>query len=107
MANEKLSRPNVKALLSAANDADTRLYAIGRQEEVLRTHAMEAAQALYEERVRRTLEQMDIEQIGKSRQGIRVSLLRDAGVTNIWQADQMSEQAICAIDGLGEQLRNE
>ena len=103
MANEKLSRPNVKALLSAANDADARLYAIGRQEEVLRTHAMEAAQALYEERVRRTLEQMDIEQIGKSRQGIRVSLLRDAGVTNIWQADQMSEQAICAIDGLGEQ----
>lgn len=103
MANEKLSRPEVKTLLAAAAEADARLCALSRREAAHRAAAMQAAQALYEERVRRTLEQMDIEQVNKSRQGIRVSLLRDAGITNVWQASGMSYQAICNIDGLGEQ----
>ena len=103
LANEKLSRPEVKTILTAATEADILLHELSGREPTHRNAVMQAAQALYEDRVRRTLEQMDIEQVNKSRQGIRVSLLRDAGITNVWQASGMSYQAICNIDGLGEQ----
>ena len=103
MAKEKLERPQVRQLLIDAARADERISAISAAEDSLRTTARNAAQALYEGRVRRTLEEMDIEQVNKSKQGIRVSLLREAGINNVWQASTLSYQAICAIDGLGEQ----
>lgn len=103
MASEKLNRPDIRPLLDAARQADTRLGGISTSENALRTAARNAAQALYESRVQRTLEGMDIEQINKSKQGIRISLLRDAGIQNVWQASKLSYRAICDIDGLGEQ----
>ena len=103
MAKEKLNRPQVRQLLTAAAHSDSRIIAISSAQDGLRTAARNAAQALYEDRVQRTLEQMDIEQINKSKQGIRISLLRDAGIQTVWQASKLSYQAICNIDGLGQQ----
>lgn len=103
MAREKLIRPEIRQLLNAAAQADAQMQTLSAAGDGLRTAAQTAAQALYKQRVRQALQEMDIEQVNKSKQGIRVSLLRDAGVTNIWQASKLTYRAICNIDGLGEQ----
>lgn len=64
--------------------------------------AQTAAQALFDDRMRLELEAMDVEHINNGKQGIRVGLLRDAGVVNVYQASRMGYQQLCAIDGLGE-----
>lgn len=65
--------------------------------------AQQAAQALYDDRIRTALEQMDVEHINRGKQGIRVGLLREGGIENIWQLSQKSFQELSSIDGLGDQ----
>ena len=88
MAKEKILRPEataVKALIAEATRIDAGLLAIEKTESLQRRAAQQAAQALYDNRIRKALEEMDIEHINRSKQGIRVSLLRDAKIENIWQ----------------------
>lgn len=102
---QKIQRPDgarVKELIVAAQRVDQRLREVVSSETQQRTAAQTAAQALFQDRLRAALEGMDVEHINKGKQGIRVSLLRDAGVTNIYQMSQMSHQRLCAIEGLGE-----
>lgn len=106
MENEKLIRPasgHVKQLLAFAKKIDTRLGEIVNDEGTLRDTAQSAAQKFYDERVRQTLEQMEVEHLNKAKQGIRTNLLRDAGIENVYQASQLSYDEICDIEGLGEQ----
>lgn len=106
MAKEKQSRPEasyVRAMMDASVRIDGKLREIAESEQLQRKTAQHCAKLLREGRLRRELENMDIEQINRSKQGIRVGLLRSAGVNNVWQASQMSFQQICDIDGLGEQ----
>ena len=106
MDKEKLRRPEtgeVKQMLDMAIRIDTELNRIIQAEKEQKNQAKQAAQALIEDRIRQALESMDVEHINKARQGIRVSLLRDAGIRNIWQLSQMDFQQICNIDGIGEQ----
>lgn len=106
MAKEKQSRPEasyVRAMMDASVRIDGKLREIAESEQLQRKTAQHCAKLLREGRLRRELEDMDIEQINRSKQGIRVGLLRSAGVNNVWQASQMSFQQICDIDGLGEQ----
>ena len=106
MAKEKAIRPesqHTKTLLETASRIDTRLREAMDSEPVQRRAAQDAAQALFDQRMRSALEEMDIEHIHRAKQGIRVSLLRDAGIQNVYQASRLSFSEICAIDGLGEQ----
>ena len=106
MAKEKLTRPDAqdtKRMIEMAARIDRRLKAVLDEEAIQRQAAQQAAQSLYNHRIRETLEDMDIEHINKAKQGIRVSLLRDAGVQNVYQVSRMSFQQICDIDGLGDQ----
>ena len=106
MAKDKLTRPdaqNIKAMIEVASRIDARLKEIANSEAAQRLAAQTAAQALYDETLRQALEEMEIDHINKAKQGIRVSLLREAGIQNIYQASQMSFQQICDIDGLGDQ----
>lgn len=106
MGKETIIRPDkntVQALIRQAKRIDTGLQYIVYGIEVAEHGAKEAAQALYALRLRQTLEQMDVEQLNKSKQGLRISLLRDAGITNIWQVTQLNFTQICMIDGIGEQ----
>ena len=106
MAKEKAIRPDsqrTKTLLETASRIDTRLREAMDSEPVQRRAAQDAAQALFDQRMRSALEEMDIEHINRAKQGIRVSLLRDAGIQNVYQASRLSFSEICAIDGLGEQ----
>ena len=106
MAKEKQTRPDashVRAMMDTAVRIDGKYREIAESEQVQRGNAQRCAQLLREGRLRRELEEMDIEQINRSKQGIRVGLLRSAGVHTVWQVSLLSFQQICDIDGLGEQ----
>lgn len=106
MEKEKMLKPDsvaVKAMMETASQIDAKLQAICASEESHRRCAQAAAQKLYDDRIRKALEQMDVEHINKGKLGIRVGLLRSNGVENIWQVSQMTTREICDIDGLGEQ----
>ena len=106
MAKEKLLRPDpsyTKYMIEQASRIDSRLKIVIDSELVQRQEAQRAATALYEEQLRLALEAMDVEHINKAKQGIRISLLRDAGIQNVYQASKLSFRQICDIDGLGEQ----
>lgn len=106
MAKEKIQRPDaseIQALLRAASQTDTQLKTIIDAEPIQRRSAQTSAQALYDARVKTALEEMDVEHINKGKQGIRVSTLRSAGISNIWQLSRMSFAQLCALDGIAEQ----
>lgn len=106
MAKQKILRPDsaqVKAMIAEATRIDTGLHAMGDTEKTQRRSAQQAAKALYDDRIRKALEEMDIDHINRGKQGIRVGLLRDNGIENIWQLSQKNFQQLSGIDGLGEQ----
>ena len=106
MASEKILRPDsgtVKSMIAAAKRIDSKLQEVQGSEEAYRRAAQTAAQSLYDDRIRKELEQMDVEHLNSGKLGIRTSLLRNAGIETVWQASQLSYQQICDVDGLGEQ----
>ena len=106
MANEKIQRPDagmVQSMMDSAARIDRKMQEVRHSEEPQRHSAIQAAQRLYDDRIRKALEQMDVEHINNGKQGIRVGLLRSQGVQNVWQVSRMSYREICDIDGLGEQ----
>ena len=106
MAKETVLRPDkehTKQLIQQTKRSLTGLEYILSGHPAHEEGAREAAQELYRYRLRRSLEEMDVEQLNKGKQGIRVTLLREAGITNLYQVCGMSYSQICAIDGLGEQ----
>ena len=106
MAKEKILRPDaaaVKEMIAEATRVDSGLQAMQNTETAQRRAAQKAAQALYDDRIRKALTEMDIEHINRGKRGIRVSLLRDEGIENIWQLSQKNFQQLNSIDGLGDQ----
>ena len=106
MAKEKQIRPDsekVKAMIARVEFLDMRLGAIAGSEESLHTAVRGGASALFEDRVQKALTAMEVEHLNKARQGIRVGLLRDAGIETVWQASRLSFRELCNIDGLGDQ----
>ncbi len=106
MGKAKIERPasaEVKAMIAEATRIEAGLQAMQNSENQQRKAAQKAAQALYDDRIRQALEQMDVEHINRGKQGLRVGLLRSRGIENVWQLSQQSFQQLCAIDGLGEQ----
>lgn len=105
MARVNYDRPDgkqVRQMIAKCKELDHGLSQVLGQEEQQKAAARAAAQALYDYRVQQELERMDVEHINNGKQGLRVGLLREAGVNNVYQASRMSYQQLCAIDGLGE-----
>ncbi|MBR6649877.1 MAG: DEAD/DEAH box helicase family protein [Clostridia bacterium] len=106
MEDKKIVKPDVKLakeLINEASAIDAKLYALRDSERQQRREAQSFATKLYEERINEMLRNMDVDHVNKSKQGIRVSLLRDAGFDNVLQLSQASYQKICSIQGIGEQ----
>ena len=106
MKQEKIIRPDAgtaKAMIDVAMRIDTKLKEVLDSEDLQRRAAQEAARRLYDDRIRKALEEMDVEHINNGKQGIRTNLLRNAGVDNVWQVSSMTYRQICDIEGLGEQ----
>ena len=101
--SEKPDRGQIKSLVKRATDLDAAYKKLIDSESGQIVQVRKAAQALYDDRLKSALEAMDTEHLSKGKQGIRVSLLTDAGIKNIWQLSRMSCAQIEAIKGVGEQ----
>ena len=106
MASGKITKPDSKKVSLLISETNSLL---GMYEQIAScwngriTQTRNAAQALFDYRVDASLAQMDIAQINKGKFGIRIPLLREAGVENVLQASRMSFQQLCDIDGIGDQ----
>lgn len=101
-----IERPDsglVKELSSKANAQLAGFKAVIDSEAAELENVRIKAQALYDDRYKTALEAIEVEHLANSKQGLRVSLLRDKGYTNLWQLKSMTFSQICAIPGLGEQ----
>ena len=92
-----------KSLIAKAYDIDSKLKnSINSQREEV-SAVRSCADNFYKERLRSTLESLDVDMLSQGKQGIRVSNLRNAGINNIYQLSQMSYPRIEAISGIGAQ----
>jgi len=106
MSVKKLVRPNADAsrkMIVTASGILSRLQQIDAAGQEHKATVQRTADLLFAQRVRHTLEAMDVEHINRARKGLRISLLREAGINNVYQASQLSFKQVCDIDGLGEQ----
>lgn len=106
MAKDRIQRPDgasVKTMIKEAGRIDAGLLAMKETEGDQRRAAQQAAKALFDDRVQEVLEEMDVEHINRAKQGIRVNLLRENGIENIWQLSQMSFHQLDSLEGLGDQ----
>ncbi|MBQ7999993.1 MAG: DEAD/DEAH box helicase [Ruminococcus sp.] len=101
--SEKFDRGQIKRLIKQARDTDEGYKKLIESESSQVLAVRQAAQGLYNDRLRATLEAMDTEHLAKGKQGIRVSLLVDAGIKNIWQLSRMTSARIESIKGVGAQ----
>lgn len=101
MAN--IERPEARSLISRTQAQLKGFKTIIDSESAEREAVRIKAQALFDHRLQDALESMEVEHLSKGKQGIRVSLLRDKGYTNMWQVSKLSYSQICSIEGLGQQ----
>lgn len=73
----------------------------GEREEIAQLR--KAADQFLNAKYQSALESMDVEMLSQSKQKIRISYLRSAGIDNIWQLSRMSRQQIEDLDGIGAQ----
>jgi len=103
---EKLNRPDtgeLKNMLAAAQKIEKKLQEAAGSETAHRRAAQTAAQNLFDCRVREELEEMEVEHLNRGKQGLRIGVLREAGIENVYQASRLSYSDICKLEGLGEQ----
>ena len=62
-----------------------------------------AMDGMKRESVREILEALDVEELNRGRHGIRTSVLREAGINNLWQVHGMSLPQLVRINGIGDQ----
>ncbi len=101
MAN--ITRPDAKELTAKANAQLAGFKSVIDSESSEREAVRLKAQALFDDRLKTSLEAMEVEHLSKGKQGIRVSFLREKGYTNMWQVSKLSFSQICSIEGLGQQ----
>ncbi len=103
---QKYQKPDssqTKKLLYTARKIDSDLMLLLNTEASQKDAVLAAVKPVLENRVDRVLEQMDIEQLNMSRQGLRIQPLREANINNVLQISKMTFSQICAVKGLGEQ----
>ncbi|MBQ7386456.1 MAG: DEAD/DEAH box helicase [Ruminococcus sp.] len=98
-----IERPEAKDLISRAGAQLAGFKTVIDSESAEREAVRIKAQALFDDRLKTSLEAMEVEHLAKGKQGIRVALLRDKGYTNMWQVSKLTYSQICGIEGLGQQ----
>ncbi|MBQ2756401.1 MAG: DEAD/DEAH box helicase family protein, partial [Oscillospiraceae bacterium] len=99
----KADHKQVKELIKRAGETETFLRnALDSQKNEIAA-VRQAADAFYNERLKNTLEGISVDILAQGKQGIRVSYLKDADITNIYQLSKLSEPVIEAINGIGDQ----
>ncbi|MEF9922460.1 MAG: SNF2-related protein [Anaerovoracaceae bacterium] len=103
---EKLQKPNydqAKSNAAIIKSIDEHLSLIIEDKSKYEDDIRNTSKHLHSNNVRRVLEGLEIEQINTGKKGIRVSSLKEAGISNIWQVFSMSANQLINIRGIGEQ----
>lgn len=103
MSKQKPVYKEVKQMVQAVLKVDAQLVKFGEEEPLRKLAVRQAAERVWQESIRKTLESMDIEELNRQKLGLRLSVLREAGIENIWQVSQMSLVQLTDLDGIGEQ----
>lgn len=98
----KPDKAALKAVISAAEQADRQYQYVADvggdcQRQILRKYQAEKKEAAYE-----LLKKIDVEDLNRQKQGIRVSLLRNAHLENIYQVLCAGHRRLVNINGIGE-----
>ncbi len=83
---------------------DQRLKEIKDSDAKAKRTVKTALDAFVYDELKDLLSGIDIDEVNRDKEGIRVQLLRDAGLNNIWQLENMSVNSLTLIRGVGEQM---
>ena len=93
----------VKYLINRTLSVDNLLKSIIESEFSEINELKSAAEVFYNDRLRDSLKKIDIDILTQSKQGIRVSYLRDVGINNMYELSKLSALQIESINGIGTQ----
>lgn len=99
----KIDRDIIKKKLYHIYYLDSELKKIINKERIQQENVSSAIENFHSVKVKQTLRKIDIDQINKYKEGIRIKFLKKAGIKNINQIANMSPQRIYRIPGIGEQ----
>ena len=102
MSAKKPLFAEVKNFIKQIRSADANLRRIISRPLKVDKQIIESAKAKIEQDAERTLREMPIEDINASKLGIKVSALRAAGINNLYQIANLSENRLRSIRGIGE-----
>lgn len=83
---------------------DSRLREIKDSDAKAKRTVKQALDGFVYDELKELLESVDVEEVNRDKEGIRVQLLRDAGINNIWQLENLSINQLTLIRGVGEQM---
>lgn len=99
----KINYKQIKDLIKNTKAIDVSLKsALDSQKQEI-ANIRQKADDFYNDRIVSELSSIDVDILAQGKQGIRVSLLKDAGITNIYSLSGMSAQKIETINGIGAQ----
>ncbi len=101
--NTKPDRKHIKELIDRACAVDTGLRTASDSSRGEINALRRAAEDFYNARVRSALEELDVEMLSQSKQGIRTAYLKNAGINDIYKLSGLSRAKIEAIEGIGAQ----
>lgn len=101
--SQKPDFQQIKNLINHAYDIDSKLKTATDSQKSEIAAVRQTADNFYKEKLKFTLEGLNVDMLAQGKQGIRVSHLRNAGINNIYQLSQMSYPQIEAIEGIGAQ----
>ncbi len=93
----------VKDLIKQAQAVDNKLkLSLNSQRDEI-ANVRQTADNFYNDKLKSTLESIDVEILAQGKQGIRVQSLKDAGINNIYQLSQMTTPKLQTVNGIGYQ----
>lgn len=93
----------VKDLIKQAQAVDNRLkLSLNSQRDEI-ANVRQTADNFYNDKLKSTLESIDVEILAQGKQGIRVQTLKEAGINNIYQLSQMTTPKLQTVNGIGYQ----
>ena len=96
-------RASVRGLMEELSAATAELKRILLNEQLILKNLNRAIDGLRKEAVKEILAGLSVEELNRGRHGIRISVLEEAGVRNLWQVYSMSLPQLVRINGIGEQ----
>ena len=102
----KIERPDKYSAKTTLNSADKmiqRLYFIYGSRKIITDNIIHGEDKSFKHEVLKELEKLDVDTLNAAKQGIRVSMLKKAGINNLSQLYGMTLHRITKIEGIGDQ----